>query len=137
MTKERLRRYKAIKTEIRQIEDRLAEVEGSLYDPKGQQLTGMPFPPSRIGSGSAQEQLADKTMELRSRYREKLQELAAEQLAIEAAIESLEPTQRMLLRHRYIEGLTWEEVCVKMSYSWMQVHRIHSNALQRLQAAEG
>ena len=58
--------------------------------------------------------------------------LAEEQLAIETAIERLEPTARMLLRYRYMDGLKWEEVCVRMNYSWRQTHRLHGEALRQL-----
>ena len=55
---------------------------------------------------------------------------------IEKAIEGLNPTTRMLLRYRYIEGLTWEEVCVRLSYSWRQTHRLHARALDQLREKE-
>ena len=54
----------------------------------------------------------------------------------EKAIEALEPTARMLLRFRYIDGLPWEEVCVRMNYSWRQTHRMHSKALEALKEGE-
>lgn len=38
-------------------------------------------------------------------------------------------TESLLLRLRYIHGLKWEEVAVKMDYSWKQIHRLHSKAL--------
>lgn len=136
MTKEQLRNYLAIKAERKQLETLLEEIEGPLYDPKAQQLTGMPHAPSSTGSGSSQERLADRTMELRSYYTEKIADLTAEQLRIERAIDSLGPQMRKLLRHRYIEGLAWEAVCVAMSYSWRQTHRLHSEALELLKDKE-
>lgn len=38
--------------------------------------------------------------------------------------------EQEVLRLRYILGMKWEEVAVKMGYSWKQTHRIHSSALQ-------
>ena len=52
----------------------------------------------------------------------------------ERAIEALEPNRRMLLRYRYIDGLKWEEVCVRMNYSWTQTHYHHGEALKQLKA---
>ena len=132
MTKEQLRQYAAIKAERKQLEALLEEIESPLYSAKIQQLTGMPHAPSSTGSGSAQERLADRTMELRALYTEKIAELRAQQLAIEAAMDGLPSKMRQLLRYRYIEGLTWEEVCVRMSYGWRQTHRLHSEALEQL-----
>lgn len=136
MTKEQLKRYTAIKTECKQLKALLEEIEGRLYDPKAQQLTGMPHAPSSTGGGSAQERMADRTMELRAYYTEKIAELEAEQLRIENAINSLDPMARMLLRCKYIDGMTWEAVCCAIGYSWRQTHRLHSEALQQLKEKE-
>jgi DNA-directed RNA polymerase specialized sigma subunit len=130
MTKERLRNYQTIKREREQLRQQLEEIEAALYYPKVQQLTGMPHGGTK--EGNPQEELIIHHIELQDRYRAKLEELAAEQLAIEEAIESLDPTARMLLRYRYIDGLKWEEVCYRLNYSWRQTHRLHGEALQKL-----
>ena len=41
-------------------------------------------------------------------------------------------TERLLLRLRYIEFNTWEQIAEKMNYSTMQVWRIHGSALKSL-----
>lgn len=79
---------------------------------------------------------APELAELLARYEALLSDLAAEQLAIEQAIESLEPTARMLMRYRYIDGRKWEEICLLMSYSWRQVHRLHAAALEELRGEQ-
>jgi DNA-directed RNA polymerase specialized sigma subunit len=38
--------------------------------------------------------------------------------------------EQTVLRLRYIQGLKWEDVAAEMGYSWKQIHRIHSTALQ-------
>ena len=38
-------------------------------------------------------------------------------------------TEKIVLRYRYIQLLKWEEIAMKMSYSWKQIHRIHDSAL--------
>ncbi len=133
MTKERLRKYQSIKKEREQLRQQLEEIETALYYPKVQRLTGMP---SHHVEGNPQEDLVLHHLELQERYRAKMEDLAAEQLAIETAIESLDPTARMLLRYRYIDGLKWEEVCVRMGYSWTQTHEHHGRALQKLKEEE-
>lgn len=130
MTKERLRNYQNIKKEREQLRQQLEEIEAALYYPKIQRLDAMPGGGSK--EGNPQEDLAIHHIELQERYRAKLEELAAEQLAIEDAIESLDETERMLMRYRYIDGLKWEEVCVKIGYSWTQTHEHHGRALQKL-----
>lgn len=134
MTKERLREYRDLKKELEQVRQKVETLEAALYAPKTQRLTGMPSsPPS---GGNAVENLASKHLELLEYYRAKEKEMAAEQLAIEQAIESLEYQERTLLRLYYIDGLTWEEVCVVVHFSWTHVHRIHGNALKKLKARE-
>ena len=50
---------------------------------------------------------------------------------IEGQISQMEnEDEQEVLRLRYILGMKWEEVAVKMDYSWKQTHRIHSSALQ-------
>lgn len=37
--------------------------------------------------------------------------------------------EKDVLMYRYIKMMKWEDICVKMKYSWKHVHRIHSRAL--------
>ena len=62
--------------------------------------------------------------------------LRAEELtAIESAVDGLEdPTDRMVLRLRYIEGKSWIQVSHAIYYSRSQTMRIHARALARLEA---
>ena len=133
MTKERLRTYRDLRRELRQIERKVEAIEASLYSPKIPRLTGMPAAP---GGGNAKEDMVAEHLELLDHYKAKKAELAAEQLAIEKAIDSLPYRERTMLRLYYIDGLTWEDVCVQMSYSWKWVHQIHSDALQKLKKFE-
>lgn len=38
--------------------------------------------------------------------------------------------EKMVLRYRYIHLLKWEEIAVKMCYSWKGIHKVHGRALQ-------
>lgn len=60
--------------------------------------------------------------------------LCAEKVAaIENAIEGLaDPTERLLLRLRYMEGKSWTQVCFALHYSPSSVKRIHKRALEHL-----
>lgn len=74
----------------------------------------------------------DTTQPLRDLYREKLADLIDGQLKIEKAIESLNPTERELMRLRYIDGADWTEVAATINYEWAQTHRVHSRALAKI-----
>jgi len=129
MIKERLRNYANLKEEREQLRRQLEELEATLYYPKIQRLNGMPSAPSKENT---LELMVARHVELQEKYAAKIAEMTAEMIQLEAAIEKLEPTARMLLRYRYMDGLKWEEVCVRMNYSWMQTHRIHAAALNQL-----
>ena len=48
-------------------------------------------------------------------------------------IEAMEnENERTVLRLRYIQGFSWEKVCIEMEYEWAQVHRFHRNALKNI-----
>lgn len=129
MTKEELRQYKSLKREKAQIEELLEEIELAKTAPKSPKIDGAPRGGSRQ---SGLEDIVAKYEEIERRYHAKLDEIAARLLAIEEAIETLDPTERLLCRCRYLKGLGWEAVCVKINYSWRQTHRIHAEALRKL-----
>lgn len=134
MTKEQLKEYRSIKLERDRLADMIKELEAVLYSPRTSRLDAEP----RGGSspGSPVETAAIKHAELLDRYEQKVLELSKALVEIEEAIEVLEPRERTLIRLHYAEGLTWEEVCVAMNYSWRHVHRIHAKALETLKSKE-
>ena len=108
MTKEQPRNYRTIKKEHRQIEQRLRNLEKR---PESEEEILRP---------------------LREFYASKLEELVKAQLAIERAVETLNPVERDLIRLRYIDGLPWHRVAAAINYSEQQTYRIHGEALQKL-----
>ena len=123
--KTRLKRYLDIKDEAAQI----LELRASLLEPKGANLDAMP---RSSEPGNPVEAARKQREDLAKQYDRKLEELAAEQAYIEAMIESLDPIERKLMRHRYIEGLTWEKVCVAINYGWTNTHEMHGRILDKL-----
>lgn len=75
---------------------------------------------------------ADVTHPLVQLYRAQLKELVDCQLKIEKAIEGLNPTERELMRLRYIDGAEWVDVAAAIHYEWTQTHRIHAKALAKI-----
>lgn len=117
--------YLDIKAERQQIQreiDRLA-------DPRGANLDGMP---RGSAGGDAMAGIVAKRDALRKKYEAKLADLTDAQTEIEELIDGLEPKASRLMRCRYIEGLSWEKVCVAINYAWAQTHRLHSDTLNKL-----
>lgn len=102
MTKEKLKSYRPIKRELSALEILARKID-------------------RHG-----------TDELRELYAEKREKLTEELRHIEQVIETLGPTERTLMRLRYIEGLNWQAICFRINYSWQQTHRIHAQALIKI-----
>ena len=131
--KRRLNSYRDMKAEHDQIRDELLALEILMGSPSGPNLDGMP---RSSGVSNPVANQAIKHITLEQRYKAQLARLAAAQEQIEDTIDALEPTERRLARFRYIDGLTWEKVCERMCYSWMQTHRIHGRMLDKLVNAE-
>lgn len=126
-----LKSYRAIKAESEQLAARLEEIEARLYAPRGTNLDGMPR--SSSGAGSPVERAVAQHQDLLALYTSQLEQLNAARLFAETLIAALaDPQERTLMRYRYIDGLTWEEVCVAIGYSWRQTHNIHARALDKL-----
>lgn len=123
-----LKSYRALKREHDDLVRRREEIEASILG--SPRLDGMPHggsvsnPTATIGAALA---------ELSALYDGKASQLAAAMILVEDMIDHLaDPTQRMIARLYYIDGLTWEQVCVAANYSWRQTHRIHAALLDEL-----
>lgn len=134
MTKEQLNAYKDIKKELADLQRRREELETALYSPRAQVLDGMPHGGPSVNY--VREERMESKDEVLAMYKAKEAELQVALVAIEKAIEKLKPRERQLVRLHYIDGLKWEQVAVEMCYSWRQVHRIHSDALNKLKEEE-
>ena len=52
---------------------------------------------------------------------------------VKAAINTIpDETLKQLLELRYINGYTWEQIAVKMNYTWRHVLRLHGEALKHV-----
>lgn len=136
MTKDELNQYQALKKERRQLKQMIEDLETQLYGPKVQRLTGMPG--GRSGdAGEIKDGKLDELEKLRQELLINREQCACAMLAIVRVIRGMkDPTKRTLLRHRYINGMSWEQICVAMNYSWRQVHRLHASALRELEGEE-
>lgn len=108
MTKEQLRNFQSLKREHRRLEQRLRVLERR---PESEEATLRP---------------------LREFYKAKLDELTKAQLEIERAIETLTPTERDLIRLRYLDERPWHRVASEIHYSEAQARRLHEDILEKL-----
>lgn len=137
ITKDRLRAYRMQKRELEQLRGLLDEIETSVYYPGAAQVSDMPRAPARPVGGSAQERAALRTMEIRDKYADKIAELQTECLIIERAVEAVpESTERLILRMRYLQGLSWETIADDIGLTVRQITRRHGRALQMIKEVD-
>ena len=130
MTKDDLKEYTSIKRELKQIQFKLKELEERKTSIKSMVISDMNGQTSH--NNNSIEDLLIKIEECIEEYNKKEIELYNKQLEIEKCINSLEPTERIIARSRYIEGKTFEQISVDLNYSWRHTIRIHGKILQKI-----
>lgn len=130
MTKQELQQYGAIKREVEQLDEELARLKSSIMSARGQIITDMPRASSPEGDSLSKGVI--KMVELEHLYQDMRAALCDKQAEIERALKALNPTERRLMRYRYIDGMTWEKVAQKMNYDYRWVTRLHGRALEKL-----
>ena len=130
MTKDDLKEYTSIKKELKQIQFKLKELEERKTSIKSMIISDMNVQTSH--NNNSIEDLLIKIEECIEEYNKKEIKLYNKQLEIENCINSLEPTERIIMRLRYIEGKTFEQIAVDLNYSWRHTIRIHGKILQKI-----
>lgn len=127
--KEFLSRYLEILAEEKDIREEIA-----YWESKAQKVTSSWSAVPSGGKGSDKVQIgAIKITELRESLIDKINHLVAVRIEIERAIGTVQDdTQRRLLRRKYINGLTLEQIAVEMHYSYVHTCRIHGYALSNI-----
>jgi len=72
-------------------------------------------------------------IELQERLKTKLADLIKTRDEVEACINNVDnDLLREILKCRYMDGYTWEEIAVNNHYAWSHAHRLHEKALDLL-----
>lgn len=119
--------YKAGLLEIEQLEEEIRRL--------GAQAEGMRSMGGGVAGSSGDNPMQaciDQMLEFQRMLTERLAENMKLRGSIENSIAAVEDAKlRLLLRYRYIEGMTFEEIAVRMFYSYMQICRLHGQALEQ------
>ena len=131
MTKEELKSYIENKREIEIIKDKLIYLEEKKTSIKSMIINDMPKV-TNMENDMRGKLLAD-IEDLINIYKEKELNLIKQQIKIEKAISNLEdPTDRNIVRLKYLDGHTWEKICVILNYSWNGIHKKHRKILEKI-----
>lgn len=121
-----LKRYKQIDKEINQL-----LLEKSEIFSLGTKITPTY---SDMLKGTSESDKVQSTVEKLEEYERKIDikidDWCEAKLDIEKAIHTVESDKlRLLLRYRYINGWTFEQIAVQMHYTWRQINRLHKKAI--------
>ena len=96
----------------------------------GMRFDGMPHSPNRPTEAPFVRCL-EKIDEIQRNVEEKVAYLVRRKDEINTAIDMLENRhEQLVLRYRYLDDCTWEEISRMLNVSLRTVHRIHGSALQ-------
>lgn len=131
--KKSLKLYRKIKMERDHLQKKIIEIRQTADGLKSTRWNSMP------GSGEVSDPVfvaVQKYDELIGKYQKAEANAAKALFIVESMISGLkDPTERNLMRYKYIDGLTWEEVCVAIHYGWSRTHELHSSILDQLAEA--
>ncbi len=128
--KEYLWKYRdALRSQLA-IEEEIEQLRADKMYPGSLEQDGMPH-----GNGCSDlSGYAAKLDELLQELKEQLEKKIDIRREITQKIDAMpDETESLLLRYRYIHLLKWEEVAVKMGYSWQHMHKIHAKALEHFE----
>lgn len=129
LKKEYLRGYEKTVRQMKRSEEKMLEIHlGKIMPSAGND--GMPHAHNNSDlSGYAALMDAEERRYMKARYRR-----------IQMCKEITDKIERMdnedekdVLMYRYIRLMKWEDIAVKMEYSWQHIHKIHARALKNFQ----
>jgi len=127
MTKQRLQEYIWLKKSIKQLEDRIEEIDTILTKTTG---TLSDMPRNKTPRDFTNELLAKK-IDLQNKLKKRAIKCLIELDEVDSAIANLPQREESIFRLRYLEGKKWEDICLALEYSERQCHRIHGEALKK------
>ena len=123
-----LSRYRRLNQRI----DRLLE-EQSRWRERALKITPTLSQAPGGGNGSPIERPMDKVLEIDVEINREIDELQTVRQEIRAALNQLEDENlKLLMEYRYIDGLAWEQIAVKMHYGFQWVCKLHGKALSSI-----
>lgn len=126
--KEYLQRYRVAHREAEDIELRMAQLRLKYAAPSAIRYSDMP---TAHDSNHDLSDYAARMDELEHMLIGKYDRCIGIEIDIHMRLDKMsDQTEREVLRYRYIDGLTWEQIAVKIPCGLRHVYRVHGNALQ-------
>lgn len=128
MTKWELHQIYDLKKNIKTMENKLLELESRAM----KMTTHMSTQPRGSAEQDRLSHIIAEVVELQDEINDTLRQAYAKEAVAEREIRLLPEREARLIRLRYFEAISWEQICIEMNYSWRQVHYIHASALKLL-----
>lgn len=128
MTKKDLEQFLTIKQEIKQLNEQKTLLEEQKTSIKSQIISDLP----KGGTAKLLEDIIIEIEDIIVEIAKKSVELATQMLKIENSIENLEPNERILIRYKYLKGMSYTKIESKMSYSARHLKRMHADILEKI-----
>ena len=127
--KEYLLQYREAMRRVQAITEHLSELRAiaERITPNYSSSGGNHQAGDKIGSAVA------KIVDAEVKTTAEIDQLTALEAEIISVIDRVQEPYRTLLYERYVNGLTFERIAVRMNYSWRQIIRLHGQALQYAQ----
>lgn len=135
--KEYLQQYGQIDGEITSINEDIMRLRELSTQTTSGNMTGMPSGTSDKTEASYAG-IVQKIVDMEQQRNRKITELLMLKHQIECAINAVQDIRyRTLLRDKYINGLTLEQIAANMDYCWRHIIRLHGRALQAVKIPKG
>lgn len=135
--KEYLQQYRLIDGEITSINEDIMRLRELSTQTTSGNMTGMPSGTSDKTEASYAI-IIQRIIDMETCRNRKIAELLLLKHQIESAINAVQDIRyRTLLRDKYINGLTLEQISVNMNYCWRHIIRLHGRALQAVKIPKG
>lgn len=121
---------------IKSYEKELEEIKALEPYISSSNYSGMPFSGTRNPEPPFVRAIYKKA-DLEGKIEKKVEDLIDVRVQIHNAIEAVSNnTYKLVLRLRYIDFLSWEEIASEMNYSEVHIHRLHNAALNHVTVPE-
>lgn len=119
MTIKELSKYRDLKIEIPQIQDRITELEQTLVS--ASKITGMPSGQGDVSNPT--ERIGLKLVKLKNKLLSKIEELIDKETKIEDFLETVDDDKvRIIIRKRFFECKTWNDIGKELNFERTTPH---------------
>lgn len=122
--------YENIQREVRHLTEKVEMLETKIT--KTTKQINPEILAKASGGINANEDLIIEYIELKNELENKLKELIKSEKELEKELEKIDcPLDRMIMRYRFVEGMTWKKIAQKIGCNETQIYRLRRKIFQK------